>query len=207
MFLVIDFEANGATPFRTAIIGNPLCLYVAMSWSLGIQFFTALCFVGTVKSCSIYDIESFCGTTCVNFSSSGCALIHSECSSLDCDIVCASNVINVYCTTWLLNGEQTSFFMKNQTSVCFYAHMVENTDKCLHLQCLDSDFSMKLVVVLEGKRPMHSMRPLYQRPLLGGCYVYNGSVNLLHTQVGVNCAYIWSASWAKASHKEPTRTT
>ena len=32
-------------------------------------------------------------------------------------------------------------------------------------------------------------------PLLGGCYVYDGCVNLLHTQVGVNCGYIRCELW------------
>ena len=32
-------------------------------------------------------------------------------------------------------------------------------------------------------------------PLLGGCYVYDGSVNLLHTQVGVNCGCIRCELW------------
>ena len=32
-------------------------------------------------------------------------------------------------------------------------------------------------------------------PLLGGCYVYDGCVNLLHTQVCVNCGYIRCELW------------
>ena len=36
---------------------------------------------------------------------------------------------------------------------------------------------------------------LLYSPLLGGCYVYDGCVNLLHTQVGVNCGYIRCELW------------
>ena len=35
----------------------------------------------------------------------------------------------------------------------------------------------------------------FHSPLLGGCYVYDGYVNLLHTQVGVNCGYIRCELW------------
>ena len=36
---------------------------------------------------------------------------------------------------------------------------------------------------------------LFYSPLLGGCYVYDGCVNLLHTQVGGNCGYIRCELW------------
>ena len=41
---------------------------------------------------------------------------------------------------------------------------------------------------------MHTVTLTYS-PLLGGCYVYDGCVNLLHTQVGVNCGYIRCELW------------
>ena len=68
------------------------------------------------------------------------------------------------------------------------------------------------LVVLAGSSKVHTAvqkEGLHTYSLLlGGCYVYDGSVNLLHTQVSsVNCGYIWSASWAKAFHKVLTRTT